>query len=213
MATEFGILGREMFMDYSINLKRLMCAGFVLGVLSVATVGCGDDSDDGGGTGGTSGTSGGTGGAGGTGSGGMGGSGGGGAGGMGGAGGAPATMMCGTATCMGATIQSRMLLPCCDAAHGNICGLSTSMTDPMECTGLGQMGTDNTTCPPILNALDMPAPLCCTPEGQCGYRSASLMGCIERSVYPVGFLSMMPTVVAMFPLQSVACGADDDAGM
>jgi hypothetical protein len=59
----------------------------------------------------------------------------------------------------------------------------------------------------------MEAKGCCKAEGKCGFISASLTGCIERSVYPTGFLSMMEPTTSQFPLETVTCSADADAGM
>lgn len=209
--------------------KKALGLSLIVGFLCVGAVACDSEDDNGGnnsGTGGASGTggmggasaAGGMGGASGTGGmGGASGTGGMGGGGTGGGGGAPMTVPCGTATCMGATISGMPLPPCCDTVNGMICGVSTSTTNPMECTGLMQEGTDvdATVCPTIKNALNMDAQPCCKPEGKCGFRSPSLMGCIERSIYPVAFLGMDATTTAMFPLQSIDCvaGGDEDAGM
>ena len=117
---------------------------------------------------------------------------------------------------MGATVSGMMLPPCCDTVNGMICGVSTSATNPMECTGLMQEGTDVdvSICPSIKNALNMDAQPCCKASGKCGFRSQSLMGCIERSIYPVGFLGMDAATTAMFPLQSIDCvPPEEDAGM
>ena len=73
---------------------------------------------------------------------------------------------------------------------------------------------DFTVCPTIKNALEADAKTCCNPDGECGFVSASLMGCIERSIYPTAFLSSMAPTTGMFPLQTITCSAgDDDAGM
>lgn len=107
-----------------------------------------------------------------------------------------------------------MLPPCCDADNGDICGARTDAADATKCTGVGQPGVEDMACPTLKNALNMDAKGCCRPDGTCGMLSLSLMGCIERSVYPTAFLSMMPDVVAMFPLQTVQCTpATDDAGV
>lgn len=217
-------------MNYSINFKRALSVSLVIGFLCVGAIGCDDSEDDGGtsgvggasggvggaagATGGVGGAAGATGGVGGAAGGGAGGAGGGGAGGAGGM--PPATVQCGSATCTTMMISGRTLPPCCDTVNGMTCGLLTSETNPMECTGLMQEGTDVdvSICPTIKNALEMDAPPCCKPTGKCGFRSAGLMGCIERSVYPTAFLSPMPATTAMFPLQSIDCVAgEEDAGM
>jgi hypothetical protein len=216
-------------MDYSMTLKRALSLSLIVGFLCVGAVGCGDDEEEtpmggaggAGGTGGDSGESGeGGDGGGGTGGGGAGGAGGGGDGG-GGAGGAggmapPMPMMCGATLCSPISAGGTMLNVCCPS--GDACGAVTggTATEPM-CTELGQVGmdVDAAICPTFINALNTPASGCCRPEGKCGLRSASLMGCIERTVYPEAFLSMLAADVAMFPLQAIDCTyvADEDAGM
>jgi hypothetical protein len=218
-------------MDYSMTLKRALSLSLIVGFLCVGAVGCGDDEEEtpaggSGGSGGSSGTAGdggdgggGTGGDGGDGGGGTGGGGTGGDGGGGAGGGGPdlTPISCPGATAMcGPVIAGGMMLPsCCDAANGDICGARTDAMDATKCTGVGQVGTDvdAAICPTFINALNTPASGCCRPEGKCGLRSASLMGCIERTVYPTAFLSMAAADVAMFPLLEIECTADEDAGM
>jgi len=220
-------------MNYLMTLKRALSLSLIVGFLCVGVVGCGDDEDEtpaggtggSGGSGGSSGTAGDGGdGGGGTGGGGTGGDGGGGTGGggTGGTGGMPAPdltpISCPGATAMCGPVSAggMMLQPCCDAANGDICGAVTGGTVAAPvCTGVGQVGTDvdAAICPTFINALNMPASGCCRPEGKCGLRSASLMGCIERTVYPERFLSSAAADVAMFPLLEIACTPDEDAGM
>jgi hypothetical protein len=212
-------------MDYSKSLKVFVRIAFVVGLV-VGGVACGDDSEDDGGMAGTAGmggSGGSTGGSGGStgGSGGMGGTGGMGmTGGMGGSGGAPPPMaaMCGTTMCPIVVASGTMLSACCPAEPANSCGAVTGLmgTTPI-CTGTFQEGVEVPAeiCPRgVKNALEMEAKGCCRPDGKCGFLSASLMGCIERSVYPTGFLSAMEPTTSMFPLMTVECTPpDSDAGL
>jgi len=58
--------------------------------------------------------------------------------------------------------------------------------------------------------LNMVTQGCCQPDGECGLKSGTLMGCVERTEYPSGFLlSMMPLTDA----KTCTPVAGDDAGM
>jgi hypothetical protein len=200
-------------MRHSINLKKIACTAFAVGLLGAGAWGCGDDTaeDDapaagmsaavaGGTTGGAGGTTGGaggtTGGAGGT------------TGGSGGSGGMPATKMCGTATCMGGMLQGQMSPPCCDEDSGNVCGLTVdAMTG--ACEGLMQPGDPDPSCPTELSVITTELVGCCKPDGKCGVISTSLMGCIERTDLPPAFLMGAPMTPA---LTAMDCGGGDADG-
>lgn len=208
-------------MKHCIGWREVARTALVIGLLAVGASACGDDDDDTGGGAGT-GTSGvgasGTGaGASGTSAGGgsgMGGSSGGGAGSGGMA--APMPIMCmpasGAVMCAATmTAAGTVLPPCCDAMEGNACGAIVDMAGTM-CIAKGQMGTVDPSCPSAMSVLGMAVPGCCKPNNMCGLQSGTLMGCVERSRYPVAFLA---TVMGMPPPapMSMACGGDADGGI
>ncbi len=203
-------------MRHSINLKKIACTAFAVGLLGAGAWGCGDDTaeDDApaagtsaAGAGGTSGGAGGTsGGAGGT-SGGAGGA----SGGSGGAGGMAATVPCGTATCSPGTLSGMPAPACCDMDSGMVCGLAYNAMG--GCEGLMQPGTDDPSCPTELSTIMTNLVGCCKPDGKCGVRSGQLMGCVERTDYPVEFLAMVGTPPAPPPpLAAMDCGGGDADG-
>jgi hypothetical protein len=213
------------------TLKRALSLSLIVGFLCVGAVGCGDDEDDNppagsggsGGSGGTAGDSGeggdGGGGTGGDGGGGTGGDGGGGTGGggTGGTGGMapPEPMECGSITCNPVpTATGTMLAPCCGAVTD--CGAYAGVDAMMMpvCVDVGQEGVvdeDSMPCTTTKNALNQDTPGCCRPDGKCGFMSGTLMGCIERTAYPAGFL-VDPTMPVTNAIDCVYV-ADEDAGM
>jgi hypothetical protein len=81
------------------------------------------------------------------------------------------------------------------------------------CEGVMQEGTDDPTCPDEDSRAGTVLKGCCKMGNKCGVRSASLMGCVERSDYPVQFLFTMTMGVDPPPLAAMACGGDGmDAG-
>jgi len=120
----------------------------------------------------------------------------------------PEPVDCDGTTCQPLTTALGMLPPCCSDKEGLVCGAQTSMDTPPQCTALMQPGTDDPTCPTEMSVAMTALAGCCIPGGMCGVRSATLMGCIERSEYPIGFLMGMPTT----PLASMACGGGGDGG-
>jgi hypothetical protein len=174
---------------------------------------CGDDDGgDGGGEagdgesgsgGGGAGMAGGTGGSGGR----AGAGAGGGGAGTGGAGGMPASIECGGETCNAVMSVMGALPPCCDDDSGGICGATVGMAG--ECEGVGQPGMDDSDCPSEMSVAMTMLPGCCTPDDKCGVRSATLMGCVERTDYPTTFL------MSGEQLDEVDCdggGGDTDGG-
>jgi hypothetical protein len=195
-------------MRHSINLKKIACTAFAVGLLGAGAWGCGDDTADddtpaaGTNAAGAGGTSGGAGGS---------------SGGSGGSGGAAAMPIpCGTPAMDCAPIMTAAgttLMPCCDASMGNACGAITGMmgTTPI-CTARKQMGTVSDECTDAVSVLTMPVEGCCRPDGMCGLLSNTLeMSCVERSKYPLGFLGGTPPPT--MPLPSETCGGDADGGI
>jgi hypothetical protein len=127
--------------------------------------------------------------------------------GAGGAGGMIASIECGGDTCNAVMSVMGALPPCCDEDSGGICGATVGMMG--ECEGVGQPGTDDADCPSEMSVAMTMLPGCCTPDDECGVRSATLMGCVERTDYPTTFL------MSGEQLDAVDCdggGGDTDGG-
>jgi hypothetical protein len=197
-------------MGYRMNLSKIACAWLLVGLLGAGTMACGDDDDDGndagtggGGAGGSAGAKAGTGGSAGA----KAGTGGASGAGAGGSAGSNATKMCGSNTCSGIMTALSFLPPCCDAAMGNACGVETD--EAGTCTAIKQEGDEDSRCPSAQSVLGMEVKGCCKMGNKCGLMSGTLMGCVERSVYPTGFLMM----VNMMPPPKLTAQACDAAGM
>ena len=201
-------------MKHCIDWRQSARAALVIGALASFAWACGDDGGDdepiagtsASGTGGSGGSTAGTGGGGG-GSGGSGGSTAGTGGGGGTGGSAPMPIDCNGMQCTPIMTPIQTLPPCCDASMGNACGAIIDMAG--TCIARGQMGTPSDECDDEMSVLGMAVEGCCRPDGMCGLQSGTLMGCIERSKYPLGFLMGMPTT----PLASMACSGDADGGI
>jgi hypothetical protein len=118
------------------------------------------------------------------------------------------TIMCNNMPCMSLTTATgMMLMPCCDAMEGMACGAIIDMAG--SCVARMSPGAADASCTAEMSILGMAVPGCCKPNGQCGLMSGTLMGCVERPRYPLGFLMGMPTT----PLAAETCGGDEDGGI
>lgn len=196
-------------MGYSMNWTKMGRVALMLGLLATLAWGCGgdDDDDDDAGSGGSAGSAGSTAGS----SGSSAGSGGtkAGSGGSSGAGsgGSMATVMCNGVVCPAVMISTSMAPPCCDMDSGGGCGAAYNAMDPTQCEATKQEGVADTRCPAATSRLGTPLMGCCKMGNKCGVMSASLMGCVERTDYPLDFLEMGSAA-----LQAVACDAAMDGG-
>ena len=82
--------------------------------------------------------------------------------------------------------------------------------DGTECVAVGQEGELDANCPTEKSVINTDVMGCCKPSGKCGLQSGTLMGCVQRSRYPVAFLDAMTDPL---PLEDMDCGGDTDAGM
>jgi hypothetical protein len=120
-------------------------------------------------------------------------------------------VMCGGMMCNAVMSANGPLPACCDTANGDICGATVSM-DGMQCVGVGQSGEDDPSCPMEMSVIMTPLAGCCKEDGKCGVRSGTLMGCIERTQYPVTFLAAPAMGMMAAPLTAADCGGGG-AGM